>query len=781
MRTALAITKREMKTYFNSPIAYIVIGVFLLVAGYLYFSTLFLMGRASLRGFFGVAPVLFVVFGPAVTMRLIAEEKKSGTLELLLTMPVRTWELVLGKFLAALGMVCVGLAFTFPYAIAVSSITAAGAHFDWGPVVGGYVGLVLLASAFLSMGLVASAISRNQIVGFILGLLLCFAFYFVDKFAILLPESLAQVLEYVSVDYHFENVARGVLDTKDLVFYFSLTAVALLLTVRVLSENELPAVKRNTTVVTWAVAGSLILLNIISLRAFARVDLTRDGMYTLSKSSKETVAGLAEDVTVTAYFTESLPAPYSSNARYVRDLLEEYRAASKGRFNFEFIDPSAAESAEDKEKKKDVKRDIFGRSFREPTAMEKELAQSGIQAVEIRVVEEDQQQTKRAFMGMVIKAGEQKETIPVVQDTRTLEYDITSLVKKMVRTKKPVVAVLSGHQEPSLQEKLQKFGSLLSQMYTVKPLELQGKAAVDEDVDVVFVLGPQVDLQPNELKALDQFLMKGKSVAYFVDALKVDTRTFEGTPVTTNLAAMLATYGVTLGDQLVADVQSAQLNVQERRGFMVVNMPVPYPFVPMLQRLEGDSPLTAGLTGITFPFTTALTTGTVDGVTFNVLAKSSHKSWLENKPYNTDPRRDWRSETITTTGPYNLMVEASGKFKSHFAAEAAMSTGASILAESTGTARIIVAGGSAVAQDDFMNRSNQALMLNVADWLLLDPALLAMRARGLTEAPLQDELSDGTRAAVKYGNILGMPALLALYGLVRWRMREGSRALALAA
>jgi ABC-type uncharacterized transport system involved in gliding motility auxiliary subunit len=265
-----------------------------------------------------------------------------------------------------------------------------------------------------------------------------------------------------------------------------------------------------------------------------------------------------------------------------------------------------------------------------------------------------------------------------------------------------------------------------------------------------------------------------------VDAIKVDPRTFQGTPVTTNLAPMLATYGITVGDKLVADVQSAQLNVQEQRGYMIVNMPVPYPFVPLLQRLEGESPLTAGLTGIAMPFVTALTVGNAEGVTYNVLARSSRKSWLENAPFNIDPRRDWRSESITTTGPYDLMVEAKGRFKSHFAADAAMSTGKKILAESSPDARIIVVGGSALAQDEFMNRPNQALMLNVADWLLLDPALLAMRTRGLTEAPLQEELSDGTRAAVKYGNVLGMPALLALYGLVRWRLRESSRAAAVA-
>jgi len=235
MSTALAVARREFKTFFQSPIAYIVIGVFLLVTGWLYFSTLFLGGTASLRSFFGFAPVLFVVFAPAVTMRLLAEERKSGTLELLLSMPIKDWEVVIGKFTAALAMVAVGLLWTLPYPLSVSSLIARGVSFDWGPVLGGYLGLLLLASSFLALGLWASALSRNQIVGFIIGLLLCFAFYFVDKFAFLLPSSLGEILQFLSVDYHFENIARGVFDTRDVLFYLSLTTAGLMLTTRSLA------------------------------------------------------------------------------------------------------------------------------------------------------------------------------------------------------------------------------------------------------------------------------------------------------------------------------------------------------------------------------------------------------------------------------------------------------------------------------------------------------------------------------------------------------------------
>jgi gliding-associated putative ABC transporter substrate-binding component GldG len=534
----------------------------------------------------------------------------------------------------------------------------------------------------------------------------------------------------------------------------------------------------NANIFLAATVGCLVLLNILGLRTFGRFDATRDELYTLSKASQDTLAGLEDPVTVTAYFTDDLPPPYSSNARYVRDLLEEFRAASKGQLSFEFLDPMSQETAEDRETKRETKRDIFGRVFREPTSVERELAQVGIQPVEIRVIEDDQMQTKRAYMGIVIKHQEKKEVIPVVQDVRTLEYDLTTLVRKLTRPKTPVIGVVQGHEAPSLYEKLTRLQTLLSQMYEVRPVDLSGKERVDADIDALLVIGPKTAFQPHELKALDQFIMEGKSVAFFLDSVQVDLKTFEPSHATHGLGPLLETYGIKLGEQLVADVESAQLSVQERRGFMVVSLPVPYPFIPLLERLEGDSPVTEGLSGVTLPFSTTVTATAPEGAQATVLAKSSRKSWLENKPYNVDPRRDWRSETLTPNGPHPLMVQVSGKLKSHFASEAQVSTasGTPVLAESKGEPRVIVAGGSAALWDDFMGRPNQALLLNVADWLLLDPALLAMRTRGMAEAPLQQELSATTRNAVKYGNAFGIPFALAAVGLVRWRRRESRRA-----
>lgn len=532
------------------------------------------------------------------------------------------------------------------------------------------------------------------------------------------------------------------------------------------------------TIFALAVIGSLVLVNVIGLRAFGRVDLTQEKTYTLSQASRETMAALEEPVTVSAYFTENLPPPYASNARYVRDLLEEYRAASKGKLSFEFIDPTSQETDADKEKKKDVRRDVFGRQFREQTSIEKELAQSGITSVEVHTVQDDAQQTKRAWMGLVITHQEKKEVIPVVQNIGGLEYDLTSLIRKLTRTKTPVIGVIQGHDEPKPEANLRKLLSSLAQTYSPRPLDLTGKQKIDDDVDAILVIGPKTAFKPEELKAIDQFLMQGKAAAFFLDVLQVDARTFQTTPAEHGLGPLLASYGITLGDALIADAHAAQLNMQEQRGNFIVSSPVIYPFIPIVSRLEAVSPISKGIGELTFPFVTAVTVSAAEGRQFAVLAKSSAKSWAETRPFNTDVRRNWGAESIRPTGPYDLMVQVNGKLKSHYANEALQSAPGQppLLAESTGEARLIVVGGSSLLWDDFFNRSSQALALNVADWMLLDPALLAMRTRGLTGAPLQAELSNGTRTGMKLGNAFGMPLLLVAFGLVRWRMREARRA-----
>lgn len=223
MRHALCIGRKEFNAYFASPIAYIVIAIFLLVTGWFFFSTFFLLNQASLRNFFGLLPAVFAFVVPAVTMRLFAEEFNIGSYETLLTLPVRFSDVILGKFAAAVAFVAAMLVPTLAYPITVAALGA----LDWGPVVGGYIGAVFLGGSFAAVGLFASALTRNQIVAFIIGLAICFGLTLVDQMAFFLPQALSKVLAYLAADVHFQNIARGIIDTRDVIYFLSVCFIGL--------------------------------------------------------------------------------------------------------------------------------------------------------------------------------------------------------------------------------------------------------------------------------------------------------------------------------------------------------------------------------------------------------------------------------------------------------------------------------------------------------------------------------------------------------------------------
>ena len=216
---------KELRSYFNSPVAYIVMVVFLLILGWFFTSNLFLSNTASLRVVFEMTPFIMLFFAPAITMRLISEETKSGTLELLLTKPVKEYEIVVGKFLAAWMLFLLTLAPTLCYYVTVSLLGS----LDLGPVIGGYIGLFFVGGVFIGVGVFGSSVTENQVIAFIVSFLVVFCLFMLDKVLMFVPNYLASVFEYLSVDYHFSNIARGVIDSRDVLYYISGIAVTLVL------------------------------------------------------------------------------------------------------------------------------------------------------------------------------------------------------------------------------------------------------------------------------------------------------------------------------------------------------------------------------------------------------------------------------------------------------------------------------------------------------------------------------------------------------------------------
>ena len=234
MENIRIILLKELRSFFNSPIAYVIMVVFALLAGYFFTTGLFLQNVASMRAIFELIPFLLLFFAPAITMRMISEERKTGTIELLLTKPVKDGEIIVGKFLAAWLFFLIALAPTLVYLVTVMFL----GKIDLGPVIGGYLGLLLVGGGFLALGIVGSTLTENQVVAFILSFLIMFIFFMLDKVVMYLPGTVASIVEYLGIDYHFSNIARGVVDTRDLVYYVSLIGFSLLVATELLERKK---------------------------------------------------------------------------------------------------------------------------------------------------------------------------------------------------------------------------------------------------------------------------------------------------------------------------------------------------------------------------------------------------------------------------------------------------------------------------------------------------------------------------------------------------------------
>lgn len=223
MKQVITIARKEFRDYFVSPIAYIVISIFLLLIGWFFFSTFFLVGQTNMRNFFSLLPPIFSFVIPAVTMRLFSEEFNVGTYETLLTLPVTFNDIILGKFLAGLLFIVAMLFSTLTYPVIISLL----GDLAWGPVLGGYIGAVVLGAAFTAVGIFASSLTRNQIIAFILGAVICFFLTLLDKMLFLIPDAMLQTVAYLGATTHFENIAKGIIDSRDILYFVSIVFVGL--------------------------------------------------------------------------------------------------------------------------------------------------------------------------------------------------------------------------------------------------------------------------------------------------------------------------------------------------------------------------------------------------------------------------------------------------------------------------------------------------------------------------------------------------------------------------
>ena len=235
MNNIIHIYFKELRSYFNGPMAYIFLVIFSLVTGYFFSNTFFIFGQSDMRALFQIVPLVYLFFIPAITMGIISKEKNTGTMEVMCTLPIKDHEFVLGKYLAILTLLEVALFLT---GIMFINLVFVGTNIDYGAVFTGYLGLFLAGAVYASMGLFASSLTDNQVVGFIIAIFFVLIFFLIDKLLIFMPHSIAGTMQYLSIDYHLSNISKGVLDTRNLIYFFSMITLFIMLTIESLNSRK---------------------------------------------------------------------------------------------------------------------------------------------------------------------------------------------------------------------------------------------------------------------------------------------------------------------------------------------------------------------------------------------------------------------------------------------------------------------------------------------------------------------------------------------------------------
>ena len=734
MRQVLLIARRELRSFFDQPTAYVLAVAFLGLGLYLSFQSLYAMSRATLRPFFDLLPWLLVVFIPAVAMRTLAEERRSRTLEWLIAQPLGETEVVLGKFLGSWVFVLITLAGTLPMALGILFVSEA----DAGIIFAQYVGAALLTAQMISIGIWASAITRNQITAFIVGAFTCFLLVLIGTpvVQIGLPRLIGGWALQLSVISHFENVARGVIDLRDLLYFASTCGLFLLLAVAGLGRERLSRkgeAFRRLRIGTAVIAAGVLVLNLLGGNVRGRLDLTGDNLYTLSDGSREILGGLDDIVNLTLFLSDDLPQEIQVIERDVRDLVADLGNASNGMLSVREINPDDGDEAAD------------------------EASSMGIMPIEFNVIGDDEFQVKRGYFGLALTYADEQEIIPVIDRADDLEFRLVSVIASMTTEERPRLAFMTGFgaKEPFY---YRSFRESVADRYDVTSINMEtdSTATLDTDsIDVLVVAAPEMPVSPEVADAIDGYLNAGGAALLLLERHAFNPQSPMAIPVTTGLEGMLAARGVKSTGELLFDVASAE-RVSMRQGVFTVFRP--YPLWPISVR--GDNHATnRSLNNVNFAWASPLT-WQEDDASVTPLWNTTESGGTNPPGSPVQPGMEFaggQSEPGVHT--YAVAVDP--------ALAAEPEDGEDTTAARPG-GRIIVVGDADFLEDRFVQQNSQNLSFaaNAVDWLVQDEALISIRSKDRTPPALVFE-SDSGKGALKWTSLIGVPALFILLGFAR--------------
>ena len=462
--------------------------------------------------------------------------------------------------------------------------------------------------------------------------------------------------------------------------------------------------KKSTLLFTGIVLITIIFINLIARNWFFRIDLTDNKMYSLSQSSVSVVEKIDDPLTIKIYFSNDLPGQYGNNKRYLQDLLEEYSAYSSGDLKFEFYSPESDEQlAEDAQK-------------------------YGIQPVQLQVIENDAVAIKKVYMGLVILYEDNRETIPVIQTSTGLEYDITTKIKNLVETNKAKIGILSANSEIANQNLLQS----LNQRFNVQSnLNLSNK--IPDDIKILIINGLEDSLSVTEEVNLRDFITQGGNIFIGQNRVSVNIQTQQAEAIQSNIFDILDTYGLSIEENLVLDNNCGQVNVQQQMGVFRMAVPMDYPFIPIINKFNTSDVTVAGLESMTLMFTSEIKADTLLGDNFTPLLFTSNQTSSMSSFYNLSPDPKNNPAFSNLNEPSKILGA-----RTMIGNESNLNSIITLIADS----KIFAdqGGGS--------SKENMIFIMNTIDFMLGDSELISLRSREVTNRPLLTE-NEGVNNRVK--------------------------------
>jgi ABC-2 type transport system permease protein len=751
----LSILKKEITSYLSSLVAYVTIGVFLLVLGLFLWvfpeSSILEYGYASLDSLFSTAPYLFMFLIPAITMRSLAEERKEGTFELLLTRPLTDWQIVLGKYFASLIIVFFALVPTLVYYYSVYTLGTPQGNIDTGGVIGSYIGLFLLGAGFVAIGLFASSISKNQIIAFTIAVFLCFFFYsgFDSLSQLLSLQSFG--LENLGITEHYQSVSRGVLDTRDLVYFIILAGFFISLTLFVLIRQRQKTLKDRVFITSLVV---LIALGILSNITFTRFDFTKEKRFTISAVSRHLMDSLKAPVHVTVYLKgENVPGGMKRLQRATKDMLSDLQAYSHDRLIINFLDPVEAT--------KSMSPDIQKQEY-------DSLAVRGIVGQQLTVKTDNGVSSTMIFPEALVQFEGKQIAVNLLQtriglsddevlnnSIQNLEYGFSSAIKKATSGGKPKIGFTEGHHELS-DLQLNDAMKSLSDGYQVGRIDLKTiPLNILTRINLLVIDKPDTKFSEVEKFKIDQYIMRGGRVLWAIDQVNAELDSLRGKgeqmsfPKQLDLDDQLFTYGIRINYDLIADMSCAQIPVSTGNvGGQAQMQMLPWLYYPIFIPLS-KNPVVKNLDGIRSEFASTIDTIAVKNVNKIILLSSSPYNKMISAPHilslqalEQEPNpKDFQGT------PKTVAVLLEGKFKSDFMNRPlpeGLNENVQILPQSKPTKMIVISDGDVfknqvgadgspypLGYDHYMQQSfgNKNLLLNIADYMTDDSGLIALRTK----------------------------------------------------